>query len=113
MKLLFIKTERCPVCGCDIVVKEEIQYSNYENRKNEIREHANGGRWETRRFLCGHEIEYIPNFSKEFCKNKCKHDPDVIMRENKIKEIDEKLIGFCKENKIPVKSVSLITHLIR
>ena len=52
MKLNFIETDRCPICGCNIVIKESVET---EFNSTKIREHASGGRWEYRQFACGCE----------------------------------------------------------
>lgn len=80
MNLSFIKSKQCPVCGCDVIVGENVEL---EHRLGRVREHANGGRWEHREFACGCRISYIPNFSKEEVSRECSHDPEIIERENK------------------------------
>ena len=46
MELASIKTEKCPVCGCDAVIQEWVD-TNFDNTK--IRKHCNGRHWEHRR----------------------------------------------------------------
>lgn len=75
MNLEFVKTNSCPVCGCDIVTEETIELSR--DRKS-IRRHTNGGAWEQRTFACGCRISYCPNFRKEEIKGKCVNDPKYI-----------------------------------
>lgn len=72
MKLNFIETDKCPICGCDIVIEESIET---ETGRMGIRVHTNGGRWEHRKFLCGKEIIYCPNFRREELKGNCKRAP--------------------------------------
>ena len=83
MKLNYIKTDRCPICGCNIVVNESVET---ECNSIKIREHSNGGRWEYRKFACGCTIHYCPNFRKEEIKNECSLDPKKIEREKKRNE---------------------------
>ena len=93
-----LKTARCPTCGCEIVVKESISVDTHRG-KNEIRTHCNGERWETRRFLCGFETSFIPNYSKESPGQKCQFDPEEIRKEKeRVKTIEkvEKYIGNLK-----------------
>lgn len=53
----------CPLCGETQIVAESIQTdTRLRDGVPEIREHVNGGRWETRQFLCGQELRYVPNF---------------------------------------------------
>lgn len=80
MKLKFIKTEKCPICGCDVIINESVEKELYSTK---IREHANGGRWEYRKFACGCEISYVPNFSREEVIGQCIFDPKKIEREKK------------------------------
>ena len=58
-----MKTNKCPHCGCDEVIYESVRISPYG--KNEVLTHCNGKRWETRKFLCGHSIDFSPNFDSE------------------------------------------------
>lgn len=83
MKLTYIKTDKCPVCGCTIIINESVE-KEYLSIK--IREHANGGRWERRRFACGCEIYYCPNFGCEEISRECSLDPKVIERDEKRNE---------------------------
>lgn len=82
MRLRFVETDRCPVCGCDLVVYEEVE-TEIRGGERKIREHANGGRWETRVFACGYKVAYCPNFLREEQKDGCKRDPEYLERERK------------------------------
>lgn len=59
MNLLYIKTERCPVCDAE------------PNAESHDRPHCNGERREHRAFTCGHVVEYSPNFSRERVVTAC------------------------------------------
>ena len=83
MKLQFIKTDKCPVCGCDTVVSEHVE-TEFNSAK--IRTHCSGGRWEYRKFACGYETHYCPNFFKEQKNRSCASDPKIIERDKKRKE---------------------------
>lgn len=76
-----IKTYYCPVCGCREIVEERIEIFN-----GEIRVHSNGGRWEHRRFACGFQIQYIPNFGKEYTETKCRFDPGELAKREQEKQ---------------------------
>ena len=80
MKLTCIETDRCPVCGCSIVVRESVETELYSAK---IREHTSGGRWEYRQFACGCEIHYCPNFRKEEIKKDCSFNPKKVERAKK------------------------------
>ncbi len=91
MNLEFIKTNSCPVCGCDIITGEMVELNR--DRKS-IRRHANGGTWEERVFACGCRISYCPNFRKEEIKGKCVNDPKYIEMKNKREVAKAKLFPF-------------------
>jgi superfamily I DNA and RNA helicase len=61
-----IMTHECTECGCNVVVRESIDTSPLHGKRNYrvIRTHVNGERWETREFLCGGTVSYVPNYSK-------------------------------------------------
>jgi hypothetical protein len=84
MNLKFIKDEKCPICGCSVIIEETIEKDMYSNK---YREHCNGGRWEQRKFACGQKIEYIPNGSiVEISKiYHCENDPKLKLMQNKRK----------------------------
>lgn len=65
MSILFhhLKVSACPTCGCNTVVKEELEVSSYQ-RPPQIREHCCGQRWESRTFLCGCCVGWSPNFNR-------------------------------------------------
>jgi len=60
MILRNIKSLECPICGCSTIIKEEIDVFC-----GKVSVHCNGQRWERRTFLCGQEINWIPNFERE------------------------------------------------
>lgn len=83
MELRYIKTNRCPVCGCDSVIKESVEK---EIGSTKIREHSNGGRWEYRQFACGCEIHYCLNFQNETIKKECPLTPKLVEQKKKREE---------------------------
>ena len=50
------------------------------------RSESGGGRWEYRKFACGYETHYCPNFFKEQKNKSCASDPKIIERDKKRKE---------------------------
>lgn len=108
MELKNIKSVRCPICGCEVVVGEYVEF--YHN--SGIKVHANGMRWEHRRFLCGLEIAFDPNFCKEYTRGDCKNDPEYIARLQKQKEDKEKLLQFCKEQSLSENLVRKIKSYV-
>lgn len=97
MNLKFIQTDRCPVCGCSIVKAEWIEHDIDEKS---LLTHCNGGQWEHRKFLCGKEVVYIPNFRSEQLKGNCENDPVYIAHLQKIKDDKIKLKKFCEDEDI-------------
>lgn len=76
--LKYIKTEKCPICGCELIKSENVEVDSFN--KNKYREHCNGGRWETRTFSCGYRIEYCPNFSSEEIKGECTNNAEYLQK---------------------------------
>lgn len=73
VKIDFIKTEVCPVCGCQTVISESVET---EFGGVNVRHHSNGAKWEYREFACGYKVHFCPNFMKEEVLRKCHFDPD-------------------------------------
>lgn len=71
-----------------MVVRESIEagyiYTHKDRRK--VREHAHGGRWEQREFLCGFTTEFVPNFGREEIKRRCHHSEKAV---NLLKQKEE------------------------
>lgn len=92
--LNYVKTSKCPVCGCNIVISETIDTEIGQER---VLEHCHGGRWETRNFICGMTIKYIPNFSREqYDEMSCKNNPKFVelkLRKTKMYEDTETFIN--------------------
>ena len=86
MNLRSVKTNKCPICGCDTVIAEYID-TTFDN--TEVLEHCNGGRWEHRKFLCGYQVLYVPNFSREETTGNCRYDPQLIAQERMRREAIE------------------------
>jgi len=95
MNLKFLKGDKCPVCGCDIIVEEKVEIDNY-SKKIEYREHTSGGRWEYRLFGCGQRLEYCPNFSKTLSNDyyKCKNNNEYKEKERKREVFKKELNEF-------------------
>lgn len=92
MELKFIKTKECPHCGCKTVVSESLEC---DSRSSEVRTHVNGQRFEQRAFLCGHAVQWSPNFEREETRplfGECKRSKDFKEKENKRKAAAEKLL---------------------
>lgn len=107
MNLTFIKADKCPICGCDTVISESIEANEYG-----IRVHANGERWESRKFLCGKVVYYVPNYQKELFSGECKNDPAVKERMKKVEEDKIKLLAFCEDNDIDGTIISRINNYV-
>lgn len=94
MQLSFIKTNACPVCGETKVIAESVETDSFGDYPR-IREHCNGGRWEARKFLCGYEVKYCPNGSREEKGHgNCTKDPAILERNKKRRENFDKAIAF-------------------
>ncbi len=85
MNLRFIKSTECPSCKCSVIVEEGLETSSVG--RDEVRTHCNGKQWEYRKFLCGCQIKYVPNFSAEEIQYKCRKTTEYLKRE----EVREKL----------------------
>ena len=77
-----MKVSACPTCGCEVVVREEIEISqrygpNSNKGKPYIREHTNGQRWEIRTFLCGFSTTWVPNYSRAEASTACPQTPGL------------------------------------
>jgi hypothetical protein len=59
MELVFLKETCCPECGCTEVIEEGLAIGT----DGKIKRHCNGKLWEYRKFLCGFQWEYSPNYS--------------------------------------------------
>ena len=88
---LSVKAKSCPICGCDIVVKEEKEVSNLFGTP-EVRTHVYGGNWDKRTFLCGCIMCHDPQGSMDYQDkwSRCCYDPEVIKKQ---KEKDRKIEG--------------------
>lgn len=104
MELRNIKTNKCPICGCTDVVSESVEIDTFHR----IKVHCNGTRWEHRKFLCGKEIRYEPNFSNESVHGNCINDQTYQALLKKQKEDKEKLLSFCEENGISKDMLRII-----
>lgn len=86
MKFNDLKVTSCPECGCLDIVEESLAVSG-----GEIMKHTNGGRWENRKFLCGHVVEFVPNYSKPLCKSRCRRTEEYLQAVAKYGEEQDKL----------------------
>lgn len=93
-----IKTTSCPVCGCTTIVLESIEV---EVGSTTVRTHCFGGQWETRKFACGYEVQYTPNFGKERKVISCKNDPKLIAIKQKTKDLKENILDMINGSDLP------------
>jgi hypothetical protein len=98
MNLKFLKTEKCPTCGCSTIISESIKA---EMDTQKLSTHCNGELWETREFLCGCVINYIPNFQKEVVNKyyHCQNDPDIIKNEKELKKVKNEINKIMENQK--------------
>jgi hypothetical protein len=87
MHLEDIKDEVCPICGSEAI---------YEQKKLK---HSNGHWNESRRFACGAQIDFIPNFMRSELSKlyQCKNDPDYIEMLSKRKKAKKSLQSYIEE----------------
>lgn len=85
--LKYVKTTKCPICGCEEIVREEVGTMN-----GQISYHCNGTRWETRGFACGYIVRYVPNFCAEEVVGKCLKTKEK--ENNEHNKIIDKLISY-------------------
>ena len=93
-----IKTTSCPVCGCTTVVMESVEV---ELDRPVIRSHSCGGQWENRKFACGYEVYYTPNFGKEDRTARCRSDPELIDLKKKTDRLRETFFDLIDESDLP------------
>ena len=93
-----IKTKACPVCGCAIIVSESVEVDTY---CQQVRLHCNGGQWEARRFACGYETRFIPNFYKESKGACCRNDPEILERKRKTEELKAQIMEVIESSSAP------------
>ena len=93
MKLEYIKTDKCPVGGCGVVIEETVEP---DRGGMSIRRHANGGAWEERVFACGCRVSYCPNFRAEEIKGRCRNDPKYIEMMKKREAAKQELYSVIK-----------------
>ena len=89
MDLKFIKTTKCPICGCDTIVQE---YIRPDIGRTQLLKHCMGGLWEERTFLCGTVMAYEPSYGKEVRRGECINDP-VLIEQKKKRECAERAIA--------------------
>ena len=65
MRFSNLKSKSCPKCGCDSVIREELEVEILYGKSRKIRQHCNGQQWESRTFLCGAKVDWIPNFEQD------------------------------------------------
>jgi hypothetical protein len=86
-----LKISKCPTCGCQTVVAESLDVDNYSHKAEpRIREHTMGGRWERRKFLCGFEVAWCPNFRRAEVKTVCPKDTEYQRLESAQQELADK-----------------------
>lgn len=73
MNLKSITTLSCPICGCINVEYEGVKLDS----EHKIWTHCNGEQREYRAFVCGHKVEYNPNFRREEVVGKCRNDENL------------------------------------
>lgn len=81
-----MKEEVCVECGAEVSAE-----------KWSGRTHCNGQRFESRTFLCGRVIEWVPNFENFEVETYCKNTPKYLACEKANKEAFQKLAVYVKK----------------
>lgn len=109
MQLKYIKSETCPVCKEQEIVRESrelvYEWGGNQGKPREIKRHGNGQEWEQREFLCGYVIEWVPNFSRETGLHGCRNHPVVQEAIGRINELKSQLRELEKEINYAEKAV--------
>jgi hypothetical protein len=97
MKLEFIKGDHCPICLTTTVIEEAVEADTFT--KNKLREHTHGGKWESRKFVCGQRLEYIPNYRETQLSEgyRCHNDPVQIAAIENRKQVKQTIIDFINQ----------------
>lgn len=80
MDLKHIKSTACPHCGETAIVQESREMESRWDPLSErrVRQHVCGEQWETREFLCGQVIKWVPNFSREEQHHICHRNAEYV-----------------------------------
>lgn len=99
MELRHNKTTSCPTCGCTTVVCESLQLlsSGRKRKRRIVSVHTNGGKWETREFLCGYSCEYVPNLEKVQDAAPCLDNPEAFERAKRAEKLRNQISSLEKE----------------
>lgn len=88
MKLTQIKEEYCSDCGSRVVAESQD------------RQHTNGHYNESRRYACGKEVAFSPNFMKVEVENPCPKSSKERAIKEKRKRASKKIIDMVNKLKI-------------
>lgn len=88
MQMNYLTGDACPVCGETTVVGEWVETETLGD-ETRVLCHVNGARWEHRKFACGQELVYIPNFSRTEKSDYrvCRRDPELLARRERMQRI--------------------------
>lgn len=97
MEFRHLRTTACPDCGAS-PCREEIALGT----DGTIRTHMNGQRWERRRFTCGREIEWIPNFGREAFSGTCDRSAEAVVRRRDRTAFSQALRDLLASSSLPL-----------
>lgn len=99
MQFKYLKTVKCPHCGCETVVRESLQ-TTVTRGQAEVMTHTSGGQWEKRDFLCGFSVEYIPNFQRDELGGYCTRSIEYIAMQDARAQTTKKLKDVLEESAV-------------
>lgn len=101
MKLEHIKFETCTYCSARAVSETQTH------------KHTNGQWFETRRYECGCELEWVPNFSDIRTKYSCPKRPAAIAAKKKLLDEGQKMLDFTNTLDIDSALKDRVTAMVK
>ncbi len=92
-----LKETACPTCGASIC-EEKVDaldiftgVNRYSRTPQSVRLHSNGQQFEHRKFICGCEISWSPNFERMEFSRLCPNSTSALARQNQVSDLLHKV----------------------
>ena len=89
MRLEFVKEEVCSECGCTRIEIETDRGA-----------HCNGERRQTRKFWCGRQVTWVPNFSRIEVDKQCGRSKEAQTEKDEYERLRLKFNSLIKKSKL-------------
>lgn len=99
MQLAHITIDNCPTCHAP-TARDERDIAGTFGGKRELLQHVNGQYFESRTFVCGAQVEWVPNYEKLEWRLGCPEAPPLVEYRRHVQQLSAHLTEIVEHSSL-------------